>query len=166
MKTTHDEIADYWSHHQDESGLSVDWAEAKELCWRCAQGRQLQRCHIVPRSLGGSESPSNLVLLCSQCHSEAPNVSDPEFMWVWLRAHAASLYGTYWHERALTEFKFIYGHPPFIDIKDYESFTSTYAKSIKKYFDQSGTHWGQGGANPSTIAWILRQVELEIASGA
>lgn len=80
MDTKIEEIVDYWSGNQDESGLSVDWAEAESLCWRCAQKRNLQRCHIIPRSLGGTEEPSNLVLLCAQCHSEAPNVNDPEFM--------------------------------------------------------------------------------------
>ncbi|MEK2144959.1 HNH endonuclease [Vibrio parahaemolyticus] len=80
MDTSIKDIVEYWELHQDESGLSVDWAEAETLCWRCAHKRKLQRCHIIPRALGGSEQPSNLVLLCGQCHSEAPNVNDPEFM--------------------------------------------------------------------------------------
>lgn len=65
MKTTIEEIVDYWSRYQDESGLTVDWSEANYLCWRCGQKRNLQRCHIIPRSLNGLEDPSNLVLLCT-----------------------------------------------------------------------------------------------------
>ena len=86
MDITHQKIVDYWADNQSECGLSIDWAEAHKLCWRCAHKRQLQRCHIIPRSLGGPENPSNLVLLCAQCRSEAPNVDDSNFMWVWLRA--------------------------------------------------------------------------------
>lgn len=31
--------------------------------------------HIVPKSRGGSDNPSNLVFLCLDCHSKAHNVS-------------------------------------------------------------------------------------------
>ena len=60
MKTTLEEAIDYWVKYQDESGLSVDWAEAKERCWRCGCERNLQRCHIVPYALGGKDEPSNM----------------------------------------------------------------------------------------------------------
>ena len=42
MDTTHCEIVDYWARHQSECDLSVDWAEAEKLCWRCSQKRLLQ----------------------------------------------------------------------------------------------------------------------------
>lgn len=35
IKTSIIEIVDYWTGRQDECGLSVDWAEAHERCWRC-----------------------------------------------------------------------------------------------------------------------------------
>lgn len=161
MDTTHREIAEYWSKHQDECDLSVDWVEAEELCWRCAQGRMLQRCHIIPRALGGSEDPCNLVLLCGQCHTEAPNVADPEFMWTWLRAHATSLYGTYWYNRGLREYEFIYGVKPLVGIGDPEKLLPRLHAAVEKYIKQTSTHWGQGKINPATIAWLLRQVEQE-----
>src|SRR5262249_7661154 len=66
---------------EDECGLGVDWSEAEERCWRCGYKSSLQKCHIVPDSLGGAARPSNLVLLCCRCHREAPNVADPRFMW-------------------------------------------------------------------------------------
>ena len=166
MDTTHREIVDYWSRHQDESGLSVDWEEAEKLCWRCAQPRQLQRCHIVPRALRGSEEPSNLVLLCGQCHAEAPNVADPEFMWIWLRAHAAIFYGQYWYDRGIREYEFVYGTKPFAEIKKVESLLPRLRKTIERYLKQTSTHWGQGKINPATIAWLLRQAELEARNNA
>ena len=69
-----------WEEREDESDLSVDWAEAEEICWRCGCKRKLQRCHIIPDSLGGKDEPSNLVLLCERCHIDAPNVESQTFM--------------------------------------------------------------------------------------
>ena len=63
MKTTKKQIVDYWSKRIYEGDLSVDWAEAHERCWRCTEKIKLQKCHIIPDSLGGLDDPGNLVLL-------------------------------------------------------------------------------------------------------
>jgi HNH endonuclease len=159
MNTTLSEIVDFWELHQDECDLSVDWAEADKLCWRCAQKRKLERCHIVPRALGGSEKPSNLVLLCGQCHAEAPNVTDPAFMWIWLRAHAATYYGTYWYQRGLQEYEFVYHAKPLANMGDDATILPRLNAVMQRYIQHSGVHWGQGRLNPATIAWVIRQVE-------
>lgn len=159
MDTTHLEIVDYWSEHQDECDLSVYWAEAEKLCWRCAHQRNLQRCHIIPRSLGGDESPSNLVLLCAQCHSEAPNVADPDFMWVWIRAHATPYYGTYWQERGLKEYELIFGKKPFSGLTQTDELMDEVLRTAKDIFLKTSTHWGQGKINPATWAWVFHQVD-------
>lgn len=161
ISTNPRQIVDYWAQHQTECGLSVDWAEAEILCWRCAHKRQLQRCHIIPRSLGGGDSPSNLVLLCAQCHAEAPNVADPEFMWVWLRAHAAQCYGTYWQERGFREYEFIFGEKPFSGLSHSDELLQKASSLLKELFPKTSTHWGQGKINPATLAWVLRQVDQE-----
>lgn len=160
MDTSIEEITNYWQEYQDECGLSVDWSEATLLCWRCAHKRKLQRCHIIPRALGGSEEPSNLVLLCAQCHSEAPNVNDSEFMWTWLRAHAVDFYDTYWRIRGFREYEFIYGRKPFSNFNS--SLLPKFEIELKKYFKDTSTHWGQGRINPSTIVWLIKQVEKGI----
>src|SRR5699024_4292664 len=108
IKAQKHEIVDYWFSRVDECELSVDAAEAHERCWRCGYKRGLERCHIVPSSLGGSDEPSNLVLLCKRCHLENPNVSDPEIMWDWIRAYGTSLYGTFWTIQGMKEYEFIY----------------------------------------------------------
>ena len=164
MDTTHQEIVDYWSKHQSECGLSVDWAEAEKLCWRCAHKRLLQRCHIIPRALGGDEQPSNLVLLCAQCHTEAPNVADPDFMWVWLRAHAVSFYGTYWQVRGEWEYEFIYGEKPFANLAHSAELLQEVKGILAELFSKASTHWGQGKLNPATWAWIMRQADLKARS--
>ena len=166
MLTTHQEIVEYWSQHQDECGLSVDWTEAHKLCWRCAHKRLLQRCHIIPRALGGTDYPKNLVLLCGQCHSEAPNVVDSDFMWTWLRAHAVSFYGTYWQQRGLHEYEIIYGEKPFLGIENPDKALELCREIIKSLCLKTSTHWGQGKLNPSTWAWIYRQVDLRLRNDA
>lgn len=164
MDTTHRAIVDYWTTHQDECGLSVDWAEAEKLCWRCAHKRKLQRCHIVPNSLGGEDIPSNLVLLCAQCHAEAPNVADPDFMWIWLRAHAVPVYGSYWQARGLKEYEFIFGEKLQSKILNPDKFIEQLPSILKELFPKTSTHWGQGKINPATWAWVMRQAYLKTQS--
>src|SRR5439155_6535222 len=105
-------------------------------------------------------------LLCGQCHAEAPNVADQEFIWTWLRAHAVSFYGTYWHQRGFREYEFIYGKKPFAELPDEASLLPRFRAAIAKYIKQTSTHWGQGKLNPATVAWLLRQAEQEARSDA
>lgn len=49
-----------------------------------------ERAHIIPEALGGSgEDPSNLFLLCPNCHALSPDTMNPEnfFRWVYRRRH-------------------------------------------------------------------------------
>ena len=45
----------------------------------------LQRCHIVPESLGGKDEPSNFFLLCDRCHRMYPNTTDRDLFFIWHR---------------------------------------------------------------------------------
>ncbi len=51
--------------------------------WNTAR---LQRCHLTPRSLGGADTPDNLVLLCADCHRDAPDHVNPRWMLAWVRS--------------------------------------------------------------------------------
>ena len=46
---------------------------------------EYNRCHIIPRQAGGSNDPSNLFLLCEECHEESPDTLNPKnfFKWVY-----------------------------------------------------------------------------------
>jgi len=87
--TTKQAIADHWSPLVSELDMGCDWEDAVTDCWRCGvePSRGLERCHIVPAQepFNGPDDPSNYVLLCSRCHREAPNVSDPSVMWQWIK---------------------------------------------------------------------------------
>jgi hypothetical protein len=103
------QIFDYWKDRFRKIGIFIDWGEPS--CWSCRfhYGTKydikrsdagwdqifdgwnripLQRCHIVPRSLGGTDEPSNLFLMCRECHDLAPNTAVPEIFFQWVRAQS------------------------------------------------------------------------------
>tara|TARA_R110000851_G_scaffold33896_4_gene90400 strand:+ start:6598 stop:7146 length:549 start_codon:yes stop_codon:yes gene_type:complete len=43
------------------------------LCWCCGATGYQEIAHIIPHSLGGKCTPSNLFLLCNECHTCAPD---------------------------------------------------------------------------------------------
>jgi hypothetical protein len=156
------EIVDYWTARESECGLAVDWAEAHERCWRCGYKSRLQKCHIVPKSLGGINDPSNLVLLCGRCHREAPNVADSRFMWIWMRTTCVPFYDLYWTTRGVQEFEKMFGRKPFttlaVDPVSEEDALGLLREEIKKAI----VHFGEGRMNPSTIASIFALIEERI----
>lgn len=84
-------------------------------------------------------------------------------MWVWLRAHAVSFYGTYWQEQGWREYEFIDGRKPFEGAKDPETLLPLFRVALGKYMKQVAAHRGRGKLNPATVAWFLRQLEVEVA---
>ena len=44
----------------------------------------LNRCHIIPHSLGGEDKPENLFLLCERCHKKAPDINVPRCFLKWV----------------------------------------------------------------------------------
>jgi hypothetical protein len=65
----------------------VRWSEAGwDKVLNCWDRIPLQRCHIVPRGLGGTNDVSNLFLMCRECHDLAPNTSFVELFLEWARA--------------------------------------------------------------------------------
>ena len=155
------DIVSFWAKRQDECGLSVVWAEAHERCWRCSRRMRLQFCHITPRSRGGSDEPENIVLLCQRCHREAPNVEDPSFMWFWLRAYAVTCYDTDWIDRGFEEFEKLFKRKPLADV-DPNFPLEKFRELLKKYIQKTVVHFGEGRPNPSTVAWLLAQVERQV----
>ena len=86
------EIFEYWKGRLRGLGCRINWDEPG--CWacgfrygtrydikwsdarwdrvlRCWNNIPLQRCHVVPRSLGGTNDVSNLFLMCRECHDLA-----------------------------------------------------------------------------------------------
>lgn len=167
-KTPISEIVDYWAPRIDECDLSVDWSEAEEYCWNCGSPKDLTRCHIVARSLGGQDIPSNYVVLCRKCHEEAPNVEDPRIMWDWLIAHKASFYKTHFVVEGRREYAFIYKRTVDEEIRFIMNESNSlnedrFQEIFKESISRSTTHWGQYTPNKATIAGTIRMALLQYA---
>ena len=101
------QIADYWKDKTLPNGypVIVDWYEPS--CWAChdyqcpeeegeliEQGAfntlwnhptyNLERCHIHPKALGGSNDVSNLFLMCPTCHKDSPDTTNRELFFEWV----------------------------------------------------------------------------------
>jgi hypothetical protein len=56
-----------------------------ECCWACGiDNIEPQRAHIVARSNGGSDDPTNFFLLCGRCHKRQPDAATQETQIQWL----------------------------------------------------------------------------------
>ena len=160
----------YWKEHKPYRMINVDWEDALEYCWRCACKRRLQRCHIIPDSLGGLDEPSNYVLLCETCHEAGPNVADPEVMWDWIAAYGGTFYDVFWTIQGLKEYEYIYKRSVDQDVADILSYAGAGELSkaqIDQYLheavSQSSIHFGQAYPNAATVAGTLRMVIKAIA---
>lgn len=130
MKTTKKQIVEWGITNINECGYGVDASEMSSRCWRCGYERETERCHVIPKSLGGPDIPSNYRLLCHDCHHEAPNVNDPNAMDDWIRETCAPFYDTYWKIRNITEDV----------IKD------------------TSWHFGHSDLNESTKKWVAKEI--------
>ena len=59
-----------------DKGSTAAWRKLRQsiiqrdkCCQRCGTEERLSVDHIVPRTLGGDDNPSNLQVLCSSCNS-------------------------------------------------------------------------------------------------
>lgn len=168
MKTTKEQIVKYWFEVVDieESGLSVDAVEAHERCWRCGCKAKLERCHIIPHSLGGKDSQDNLVLLCHRCHIENPNVSDPQIMWDWIRTYGTPFYDTFWWLKCFEEYEFIYGKSLVEEIKERNIMNiKKFAKDVIENYKKTSIHFGHPYRNTVTKVGMIRMALKEYDTG-
>lgn len=112
-----------------ETGYGVDAVDMATHCWRCAYERETEKCHVVPKSRGGEDLPSNYRLLCQDCHLENPNVKDPDEMDKWIRKTNVGMYNIFWKLRKIAE----------------------------ETRNDTCEHWGTGKLNNATRMWIANE---------
>lgn len=162
-KTTLKQIADYWVSHSEicETKLNFDWSDAYSHCWNCGDNKKrksnvsLEKCHIIPHSLGGLDEPSNYVLLCKSCHESAPNTSNPNDMWDWIKSNFIpfSFTDTYHIRQALIMFKEKEGYSFF----EKAVFVDDLNDCIKKELRKTSTHLSHKN-NTSTLYFTLKKI--------
>ncbi|MEV1331141.1 HNH endonuclease signature motif containing protein [Micromonospora costi] len=101
---SHYEIALWWLENQDRDARPFVLDLGEPACFACrwypdgceasdtvtlkaswALRAKLERAHLKPHSLGGTNDPSNIVLLCRVCHLDAPDWEDAAEMLGWVR---------------------------------------------------------------------------------
>ena len=95
-------IFDYWRQNND-GFIDYDYFETYEetgkcFCFACgiptysklksSEAKKwstcsLQKAHIIPFGLGGSNELDNYMLLCPECHAAAPDIKDDNAMKYW-----------------------------------------------------------------------------------
>lgn len=168
IKTSIDDIVNYWFRRIDESDLSVDMADAHKRCWRWGYEKNLQRCHIIPHSRGGKDEPSNLVLLCKRCHAEGQNVTDSEIMWDWIKSYSVPFYDTFWTVLGNKEYEFIYNKSVADELKDlgitdHREIGKRFNKMINDLKKEASIHFGQPYFNNATVVGLYRMFIKQIA---
>lgn len=92
---SHKAILSYWVEHGSESVIGWETVDnigecslGHSFCWSCgvevSSLNRLQKCHIHPHSLGGSNDVSNYFLMCGSCHEQSPDTSIPEIFFRWV----------------------------------------------------------------------------------
>lgn len=177
IQTTIHQIIEYW--FKDKANIEINESEIKKYtcCWRCHSKKNIQRCHIVPDSLGGDDAPYNMVLLCANCHAEAPNVSDPEIMWDWFYANTRFEMPFTWLFRGMKEYEFIYGisfeaeFEAIYHLIEKQSSQRLSNDKLSIVFNEltaqamrnANLHFGQPYFNIATVVGILRMILKEYA---
>ena len=158
---------DYHSQHISEMDVAPDWGDWEtdwNMCWCCGHRGTLQQCHIIPKSLGGTLEPSNIIPLCGICHDKAPDVSDKNEMFAWVKENLTPLsglgLGRYDHlndilTTSLKNLKDEYGN---IDTEELYDL-------IRKNYDKTSPHAGQHKQGifwkESTREWIVKKTFKE-----
>lgn len=183
------EIFLYWKNRFQKLGIFVDWGEPS--CWACGfhysdkcdirkstkglsgllqcwEKIPLQRCHIVPRSLGGTNRASNLFLMCRECHDLAPNTKLRRVFFDWVRRQQS--WEREWKklEAALESFG--------VQAADYDSLSDVISsRKFRSWASKRvGRHWPQSKYAPrssrytpaSMIGLALAYRQLPQRSGA
>lgn len=156
-------IAAHWST------VPIEWTDGTthpmehdvHACWACDLTTEdcgpLERAHLVPRSLGGSDDASNLVLLCRSCHRKAPNTDDAAYMLEWVYGYADREADR--HFALLLETERLLIERNGIERAEELAVRATTERKEELYRllrTRTSTHFGDG-PNASTWAWAIEQ---------
>lgn len=173
IKTTLDQICEYWLDNipVEEIYLNFDWCDCKDRCWNCAKSFKYSkpdRCHIIPKSLGGLDTPSNFVILCKECHQTSPDTIYPDDMWDWIKGNK-KLVGFYENsynldaalkqlclENNCTLPELCQEYVENTGIEDYDELIKTTKTDLNKLAKGMGCHWGISTPK-STLYFIMKR---------
>jgi hypothetical protein len=88
-----------------------DFKSIEPFCFACKDMKanrskgwgHFDRAHIIPKMLGGSNDPSNFIMLCQKCHLENPNTKHEDIYFIWLGS--VKNHNLKWSEDLVNAFK-------------------------------------------------------------
>jgi hypothetical protein len=79
-------ILKYWLAHPVPGG----WASREPIdahtCFVCGFEGSMVRHHVTPHVFSQCDDPSNLQLICRECHRASPHTPYPDLYWVWAKS--------------------------------------------------------------------------------
>lgn len=167
-------IFDYWRQNND-GFIDYDYFETYEetgkcFCFACgipvysklrsSEAKKwstcsLQKAHIIPFGLGGSNEPDNFMLLCPECHAAAPDIKDDEAMKFWCTNR-----GVWWSEKLSEIFKFFFDNPWYATIERHNNNINYTKQELFDYLSANGAMHGTSLA-PSTIGYLCAKFIYE-----
>lgn len=166
VRVQNEDIVDHWKDSSWFLSLNIPPEHATSCCWRCGSKQDIQRCHIVPDALGGGPEESNLVLLCTRCHADGPNLQDGEIMLDWIKSYRDKWPDDFWTNAALDEYRRIYNKDIRIEVEEMlynEEFAIEIDAAIdelKLLANEAATtatfHFGQTWLNNASLAGCFR----------
>jgi HNH endonuclease len=167
IKTKKEDIVDYWRGKVYEGDLNFDWSDADIVCWNCGCRRFTERCHIVPHSLNGADSPENFVLMCRECHGEGPTCNSSQVMWDWIKSNRTNsgAEGSYWIAKVNEEYKRLYKKSYFTELLEVDTDPTTlldeHDKWNKNILGNYTIHFGKD-VTYNTRAGMIREFIVQM----
>ena len=157
FSTTLKEIVSYAKSNINEEDIASDINDLHKRCWHCGEIEKLCRCHIIPASRGGIDHPSNYVLLCRKCHELAPNCTNKQIMFDWLKSTNANLTGAYLANDIISLYQQIYQKNLIEEFDKREKINSDLIKELFfRQIDNICTHLGDSIINVATWVGIYK----------
>jgi hypothetical protein len=131
----------------------------------------LEVAHVVPRTSGGSDDAANLVVLCTDCHADAPNTTSRQIFQDWLERRRASKQGPgQLLYRVLSE---VMQAPEYEELQQVargvsrSEWSATIRTAARAATDSllPAVHWGQAGWNFETERAVAMEA-VRLAVGA
>lgn len=143
--------------------FSERWTDGRSAR-RAWERARLERAHIVPAGLGGSNEADNLILLCAPCHEESPDWFNPWEMAIWISKR---------QERPSMELEQVnswleaFGEvwdfwPTLGELADKKDGSELVAATLRKAAGGAVVHGSGVGLRKSTMAAIARRAVAEL----
>ena len=125
--------------------MSDNFRSIEPFCFACKDMKahrskswgHFDRAHIIPHMLGGSNNPSNFIILCHKCHLENPNTKYEDIYFTWLGS--VKNHNLKWSEDLLKSLRlFGISDEELIILDDFEIIRPI----IKETFEEAGIHQG------------------------